>query len=104
MSGLKSLFSFVRLPSNPSSNRSLPNDKDGKDDANNIPPRPKSYMPSSSAHEDIEGYIFGVPLVDSVARAGRGGVPDVVVACVEYLEYHCGNLFTTMFFFRCPKK
>ncbi|KAJ3308120.1 hypothetical protein HDU76_004117 [Blyttiomyces sp. JEL0837] len=33
-----------------------------------------------------EGYIFGAPLELAVSRAGKRGVPDVVISCVEYLN------------------
>ncbi|KAJ1567630.1 Rho GTPase-activating protein syde1 [Cladochytrium tenue] len=40
----------------------------------------------SNLHDDEEGCIFGVPLEVAVARAGKRGVPDIVVACLEHLE------------------
>ncbi|KAJ1568269.1 Rho GTPase-activating protein syde1 [Cladochytrium tenue] len=40
----------------------------------------------SNLHDDEEGYIFGVPLEVAVARAGKRGVPDIVLACLEHLE------------------
>ncbi|KAI9360440.1 Rho GTPase activation protein [Zopfochytrium polystomum] len=39
-----------------------------------------------SGFEEEEGYIFGVPLEVAVARAGKNGVPDIVLGCIDHLE------------------
>ncbi|KAJ3411397.1 Beta-chimaerin [Chytridiales sp. JEL 0842] len=59
----------------------------------------KPHHPSSDHHNDPDhvddpgaswDYIANVPLETSVSRAGRFGVPDIMIACVEYVEAQNG--------------
>ncbi|KAI9347925.1 hypothetical protein DFJ73DRAFT_936177 [Zopfochytrium polystomum] len=52
-----------------------------------LPSRSRSpnFM-SSGILDDAEGYIFGVPLEVAVRRAGKHGVPDIVLACIRHVE------------------
>ncbi|KAJ1548297.1 hypothetical protein HK405_003760 [Cladochytrium tenue] len=48
-------------------------------------PMPSHY---GSLLDDEIGLIFGVSIEESVARAGKHGVPDIVLACIEHLELY----------------
>ncbi|KAJ3232770.1 hypothetical protein HDU78_006865 [Chytriomyces hyalinus] len=63
-------------------------------------PLPSDMPMIASATADPAGFVFGVTIAEAAARAGKNGIPDIVVQCVEYLERK--NLIDTEGLYRIP--
>ncbi|KAJ3223268.1 hypothetical protein HDU81_009297 [Chytriomyces hyalinus] len=63
-------------------------------------PLPSDMPMIASTTAEPAGYVFGVTIAEAAARAGKNGIPDIVVQCVEYLERK--NLIDTEGLYRIP--
>ncbi|KAI8607236.1 hypothetical protein BC830DRAFT_1159267 [Chytriomyces sp. MP71] len=57
-------------------NSSTPMSRSGSATAIDLPP----------GAAETEGLVFGASIADAASRAGKNGIPDIVIQCVEYLE------------------